>query len=193
MPATARPLYSATLSVKYIAKPPAAAQWSMLEDQYSGRIFLAATPEGEICCVAFAGNHTEEDILAEWQMKWPATKFVPMTQAQRVPLKNLFAGKSQPMQLKLLMVGTAFQHSVWQILLKIPAGEVLSYGEVARRIGSPKAARAVGTACGANPIPLLVPCHRVVASDGSLGGFGGGLKIKQKLLDAESMNLRLAA
>lgn len=78
--------------------------------------------------------------------------------------------------------GTPFQQAVWRALLEIPRGETRSYAWVARRVGRPGAARAVGQAVGANPLPLLVPCHRVVASDGGLGGFGGGLEMKRALL-----------
>ena len=81
--------------------------------------------------------------------------------------------------------GTAFQQLVWNELKRIRPGAVLSYGEVARRIGRPQAARAVGAACGANPLPIIIPCHRVVGSGGRLGGFGGGLDLKKRLLRAE--------
>ena len=86
-----------------------------------------------------------------------------------------------------LVGGTAFQRAVWQALLKIPRGRTISYGELARRVGRPGAARAVGQAVGSNPVPILVPCHRVVASDGTLGGFGGGLPMKRTLLRQEGV------
>jgi len=82
--------------------------------------------------------------------------------------------------------GTPFQRAVWQTLLEIPCGETRSYRWVAERIGRPRAARAVGQAMGANPLPLLLPCHRVVSSGGGLGGFGGGLALKTTLLRAEA-------
>ena len=84
---------------------------------------------------------------------------------------------------------TPFQMKVWQALRAIPYGRVRSYGWVARKIGKPRAARAVGSACGANPVPLLVPCHRVVAGDGSLGGFSGGLLNKRRLLKLEGIRV----
>jgi methylated-DNA-[protein]-cysteine S-methyltransferase len=83
------------------------------------------------------------------------------------------------------MIGTPFQQKVWKELLKVPAGETISYAELARRIRKPKAMRAVGNAMGANPVPIIVPCHRVIASGGGLGGFGGGLTLKRLLLEAE--------
>jgi methylated-DNA-[protein]-cysteine S-methyltransferase len=84
-----------------------------------------------------------------------------------------------------LTSGTTFQQKVWRILQTIPSGETRSYSWLAAKIGHPKAARAVGAACGANPIPLIIPCHRVIASDGSLGGFSGGLGWKKALLTLE--------
>jgi methylated-DNA-[protein]-cysteine S-methyltransferase len=84
-----------------------------------------------------------------------------------------------------LSAGTNFQQAVWRVLTKIPRGETRSYGWVAQQIGKPTASRAVGAACGANPVPVIVPCHRVIAGDGSLGGFGGGLPMKKKLLRIE--------
>ena len=81
--------------------------------------------------------------------------------------------------------GTDFQLLVWQALKTIPFGETRSYGEIAQMIGRPKASRAVGTACGANPVALFIPCHRVLASGGGLGGFSGGLEVKRKLLQRE--------
>ncbi len=85
----------------------------------------------------------------------------------------------------LLMRGTPFQHAVWQRIAAIPRGKTISYAQLALMIGKPKAVRAVGTACGANPLPLLVPCHRVLGSDGRPGGFGWGLEIKERLLAFE--------
>jgi methylated-DNA-[protein]-cysteine S-methyltransferase len=88
-----------------------------------------------------------------------------------------------------LSVGTTFQQSVWCALKTIPRGETRSYGWVAQQIGKPKSSRAVGMACGANPIPVVVPCHRVIAGDGSLGGFGGGLPMKRRLLAIEGVKV----
>ena len=84
--------------------------------------------------------------------------------------------------------GTAFQLKVWNALVEIPRGQTRSYSEVAKSIGSPRAARAVGSACGANPLPIFIPCHRVLAAGGKLGGYSGGLDIKRKLLKLESLS-----
>jgi methylated-DNA-[protein]-cysteine S-methyltransferase len=91
--------------------------------------------------------------------------------------------------LPLVLDGTEFQLLVWRNLRKIPYGETISYGQLARRIGSPHAARAVGLANGSNPIPIIIPCHRVIGSNGDLTGFGGGLPVKKKLLELENRQL----
>jgi len=103
-------------------------------------------------------------------------------------LKLILAGRTPKILPPLdLSAGTAFQQSVWNALRRIPAGQTRSYAEVARAIGRPHAVRAVGQACGANPIPVLVPCHRVLAAHGKLGGFSAGLDWKQKLLAREKV------
>jgi methylated-DNA-[protein]-cysteine S-methyltransferase len=106
-------------------------------------------------------------------------------------LTEYFAGKRQAFTLRLAPAGTAFQQEVWGELRRIPFGARASYSEIARRIGRPAAVRAVGAANGANPIAVVIPCHRVVGSDGSLTGYGSGLPIKSWLLDYESGLRRL--
>ncbi|MCY3963662.1 MAG: methylated-DNA--[protein]-cysteine S-methyltransferase [Acidobacteria bacterium] len=100
-------------------------------------------------------------------------------------LEEYFAGERREFELPLASQGTDFQHRVWDELRRIPFGETISYGELAARIGKPTASRAVGAANGRNPLPVVVPCHRVIGSDGRLTGFGGGLPTKQALLDLE--------
>ncbi len=107
----------------------------------------------------------------------------------RRQLGEYFAGERQDFDLRLAPEGTPFERSVWDELRKIPFGETRSYGEIAQAIGRPGAARAVGRANGANPIPIVVPCHRVIGSDGSLTGFGGGLEAKSRLLEIEGRRL----
>lgn len=100
-------------------------------------------------------------------------------------LGDYFKGERTRFDLKLNAQGTDFQKMVWQELVKIPYGETISYGELAKRIGNPKASRAVGMANGKNPISIIIPCHRVIGKNGSLIGFGGGLEVKRNLLDLE--------
>lgn len=106
-------------------------------------------------------------------------------------LRKYFSGERRSFDLPLAPEGTEFQLKVWRALRAIPYGETRSYGELARRIKRPQASRAVGAANGQNPLPIIVPCHRVIGADGSLTGFGGGLKIKQQLLELESGERRL--
>jgi len=103
-------------------------------------------------------------------------------------LRRYFAGALTQFDLPLAPVGTAFQRKVWSALRRIPYGETRSYGELARDTGNGKASRAVGAANGRNPIPVIIPCHRVIGGDGGLAGFGGGLDTKRFLLDLERRN-----
>jgi len=106
-------------------------------------------------------------------------------------LRAYFAGKLERFDLPLAPQGTPFQLDVWRRLCEIPYGETTSYGELARKIGNPNASRAVGLANGSNPIPIIIPCHRVIGSNGKLTGYGGGLPIKEKLLALERKQLTL--
>ena len=106
-------------------------------------------------------------------------------------LQAYFRGELKEFDVPLAMEGTDFQLRVWSELRVIPYGETISYLQLAERIGNPKAVRAVGLANGSNPIPIIVPCHRVIGSDGSLTGFGGGLPTKKLLLELESKQLSL--
>jgi methylated-DNA-[protein]-cysteine S-methyltransferase len=106
-------------------------------------------------------------------------------------LRSYFAGEREDFDLSLAPEGTPFQQDVWRRLCEIPFGETISYGELARRIGNPQASRAVGLANGSNPIPIVIPCHRVIGSNGNLTGYGGGLPIKEKLLALERKQLTL--
>ncbi len=118
----------------------------------------------------------------------PADGWIADAAPLRAPIAQLteyFAGRRHGFELRLAPRGTEFQRRVWRALTDIPYGKTISYGELARRIGKPSASRAVGLANGANPLPIVVPCHRVIGADGSLTGFGGGLPIKRKLLALE--------
>lgn len=101
-------------------------------------------------------------------------------------LEEYLAGRRTEFTVPVRPEGTAFDHRVWDAVAGIRYGETVTYGEIARHIGNPKGARAVGTANGRNPIPIIIPCHRVVAAGGRLGGYGGGLPLKRRLLDLEA-------
>lgn len=107
------------------------------------------------------------------------------------PILNFLAGSKSDLNLPLDIQGTTFQKQVWQALQTIPYGATRTYAEMARDLGKPKAARAVGNACGANPTALVIPCHRVLKSDGSLGGYHWGVDRKQQLLRQESNLIRI--
>jgi methylated-DNA-[protein]-cysteine S-methyltransferase len=104
-------------------------------------------------------------------------------------LLEYFEGKRRTFTLDLALRGTPFQVAVWEELCRIPYGDTITYAELARRIGKPRAVRAVGAANGANPIPVIVPCHRVIGSNGTLTGYGGGIERKQFLLALEGRRL----
>ena len=117
---------------------------------------------------------------------WPEASDHPVLKLASQQLTEYFAGKRSEFDVPLdLRCGTAFQQSVWQALLAIPQGDVISYGEVSRRIGKPAAVRAVGGAIGRNPVSIIVPCHRVTGSTGALTGYAGGLERKTALLRLE--------
>ena len=115
-----------------------------------------------------------------------ATKTPLLTETYR-QLDAYFSGKRKKLTLPFAMLGTKFQKRVWNILPEIPYGDVVTYGEIAKAIGKPRAFRAVGTALSKNKLPILLPCHRVVKSDLRLGGFTGGLHLKRQLLELEGV------
>jgi methylated-DNA-[protein]-cysteine S-methyltransferase len=110
----------------------------------------------------------------------------PVLKETASQLDEYFAGERVDFDVRMELDGTDFQQEVWTELTRIPYGETISYGELARRVGRPSAPRAVGQANGRNPIPVIVPCHRVLASNG-IGGYGGGLKVKRELLAVEGI------
>lgn len=143
-----------------------------------GRVLVVAQGDG-IVRIAFQDSSAPERTQGK-----PAPRDALLLQAKR-QIQEYLAGKRQRFELPLALHGTPFQRRVWQIMQRIPYGGLLGYGEIARRIGSPGAARAVGAASGANPLPIVVPCHRVVGAGGNLVGYTGGLRFKAALLDLE--------
>ena len=143
-----------------------------------GRLLVAGDGAG-VRQIMFAEGRHEVQPGPGWQEN-PAALGEALGQ-----LGSYFAGSLREFTLPLAPEGTPFQRRVWQELLKIPYGATISYGELARRLGNPGASRAVGLANGANPISIVIPCHRVIGSDGKLTGYGGGLKNKQWLLALE--------
>jgi methylated-DNA-[protein]-cysteine S-methyltransferase len=115
----------------------------------------------------------------------------PLLREAGLQLTQYFNGRRRDFDLPLNLRGTTFQIDVWQALRAIPYGQTKTYGQIAAEIGRPKACRAVGMANNKNPLPIFIPCHRVIGADGSLTGYGGGLTIKQKLLDLERCDLNM--
>jgi len=144
-----------------------------------GDLLLAGDDDG-LRCLSFPEGKMRRDPEPEWIFN--EQPFV----AAKKQLDEYFRGERMEFDLRLLPSGTDFQRQVLDELLKIPYGETTSYGEIAARIGRPKAVRAVGAANGRNPLPILIPCHRVVGSGGQLTGFGGGLDAKALLLRLEA-------
>ena len=133
-------------------------------------------------------GRTDLPVSPDARQRIPA-KIRRLHRTTETALKKILAGRKPKYLPPLDLAGTEFQKSVWNALRKIPLGKTKSYGEIARAIGRPKAVRAVGGACGANPIPVLVPCHRVLAANKRLGGFSGGLDWKRKLLTREKVEV----
>jgi AraC family transcriptional regulator of adaptative response/methylated-DNA-[protein]-cysteine methyltransferase len=153
-----------------------------------GVALVAATERG--LCSILMGHETEAlatELRAEFPRAALARDDAALTGVAGI-VSDLAAGRRRPEAdaLPLDVHATAFRRRVWEALRRIPAGETRSYGEVAAAVGAPRAARAVGTACATNPVPIVVPCHRVVGAHGSLGGYAGGLARKRQLLDAEA-------
>jgi methylated-DNA-[protein]-cysteine S-methyltransferase len=154
-----------------------------------GVIHFAASQEGLIALMI--GNDRAVELESEarrlgYLPKRGANRHTEMLSEE---LCRYFAGTLQRFDTPVVLHGTPFQARVWETLRQVPSGGVLTYGELAERAGSPKSARAVGAAMARNRIPIVVPCHRVIASGGGLGGFTGGLEIKRALLQLEGVAL----
>ncbi|MFC5498067.1 methylated-DNA--[protein]-cysteine S-methyltransferase [Caenimonas terrae] len=156
---------------------------STVQTRYAGPLgpmIVAATDRG-LAGIWFEGQRHLPDTTA-----WPHAPDHPLLREAVAQLGDYFAGRRTQFELPLdLQGGTAFQQSVWQALLAIPAGGTTSYGDISRRVGRPAAVRAVGAAVGRNPLSIVVPCHRVLGRDGSLTGYAGGLERKSALLALE--------
>ena len=150
-----------------------------------GDIAIAATSRG-LTGLWFTDNQRYLPPELSGPSTWRHDPAHPVLKQASQQLGEYFAGQRHQFDVPLdLRCGTAFQQSVWQALLGIPQGETVSYGEISRRIGNPAAVRAVGGAVGRNPVSIIVPCHRVMGSNGTLTGYGGGLTRKTALLQLE--------
>ena len=161
-------------------------------DSPIGRMLIASTDAG-VCQLALPRSEPEKFFL--WiQRIFPQTQLVEAAERNTRPIAELIAyskGQLEEFTTSLDMRGTEFQRAVWQAVARIPYGETRSYADIARSVGRPRAFRAVGAANGANPLPLFVPCHRVIGADGALTGYGGGVALKDQLLQMEKGTLRI--
>lgn len=154
-----------------------------------GKVLVAASDKG-VCTVSMGDSDAElerslHDRFPSDEIRKDTAGMSPVAAL----VKDMIIGKSLPGGLKFDLQGTDFQKKVWKELLRIPSGKTRSYAEIAARIGHPNAYRAVANACGANPVAIVVPCHRVIASGGKIGGYGGGLHRKRTLLASEGVSL----
>ncbi len=150
-------------------------------DSPIGGLTLVASPEG-LTHVLFEGQEPADVGLPD---DLPEVDDDPTLEAAAAQLDEYFAGERREFDVRLDLRGTRFQRDAWLALARVPYGETRTYGEQAEAIGRPGAFRAVGAANGRNPIPVILPCHRIIGADGSLTGFGGGLGVKRALLDLE--------
>ena len=160
-------------------------------DSPVGPVWVATAGSG-VCAVGLGTGQPERFFawLARHAGAQPPREDDAALDPALTQLREYFSRIRRQFDLPLDVHGTAFQQAVWTELAHIPYGATTTYGEIARRIGRPQAARAVGAAVGANPLPILIPCHRVIGAAGSLTGYGGGLEIKAALLELEGARLR---
>lgn len=152
-----------------------------------GKIIIAKTTKG-ICYVAFYDNESDATILL--QKDFPNAKFILVNNDVENSILKIFTNNYINLKtIKLHLKGTAFQLKVWEVLLTIPSGNLCTYGSIANNIGSPNAARAVGTAIGSNPVAYLIPCHRVIQASGIIGGYMWSPKRKAAILGWEAVHL----
>ncbi|MEW2474436.1 methylated-DNA--[protein]-cysteine S-methyltransferase [Micromonospora gifhornensis] len=149
-------------------------RWTLLDSPIG--IFSVATEGGSVCGTRFGPVETATEVPADETSRRAVAE-----------LRAYFAGELTEFDIPVTVPrGSDFERAVWREMTRIPYGETLTYGQVARLVGDPGAARAVGVACNRNPIPVIVPCHRIIGAGGKLVGFGGGLDRKVKLLELEA-------
>ena len=177
-------------------EPKAEIKWTELESP-AGTLLLCRTDDG-ICRLDFGGWSEREPFLAAWARQW-WRDFAFVRAADDSMLKDTirqladyFRGNTTEFKVPLDMRGTVFQRRVWEALCDVGYGSTASYRDIAAAIGQPKAVRAVGGANNRNPVPIIVPCHRIIGANGALVGYGGGLDVKERLLALERMKAKAA-
>lgn len=152
--------------------------YDSFDSEIIGKVTLVGNQSG-LHRILLGPDHNKFPLALSWEQR-PG-----LFETAKYQLRQYFSGERRQFDLLLAPTGTTFQLQVWQALQTIPYGQLISYKELAIAIGNPRAVRAVGGANSRNPLPIVVPCHRVIGSDGSLTGFSSGLDIKQKLIDLE--------
>jgi AraC family transcriptional regulator of adaptative response/methylated-DNA-[protein]-cysteine methyltransferase len=156
-----------------------------------GKVLAATTSRG-LCALRLLEGRSSAALLREIRADFPHAEFVQDNTALQPLLEQVnevLEGRLAASKIKLDMPGTPFQKEVWQELLRVRRGQVCSYSELARRVGRPKAVRAVASACARNPVAFIVPCHRVLRKGGGLGGYGYGLDCKREILRMENVEV----
>ncbi len=153
--------------------------------------YILGSFQGKLCLISSINGKNTKKVKDKLQIKLNA-KFIQredeILKETKKQLDSYFKGERKDFDIPLLLTGTEFQKKAWEILLKIPYGKTATYKEQARLMGNEKAVRAVANANGTNPIAIIVPCHRIIGSDGSLTGYAGGMELKKRLLELESEN-----
>ncbi len=158
-----------------------------IDDSWLGYVLAAQSPKG--LCAVLLGNEPNE-LKSELRSRFPEAELIEGSDAAAALLAQVIGcieDPSKSLDMPFDERGTSFQKRVWKALKEIPCGSTVSYTEIAQKIGSPQAVRAVGTACGANALAIVVPCHRVVRNDGSINGYRWGIERKKRLLERESL------
>jgi methylated-DNA-[protein]-cysteine S-methyltransferase len=161
--------------------------YTRMRDTMAGPLLLAVSDRGMVVL------EFDRGVFPPRRPRFPAAQWREVagrTQEYVRQLEEYFAGRRRVFEFPLDLRGTEFQKRCWRALLEIPYGETRAYAEIARAVGCPQGFRAVGMANHDNPVAVVVPCHRVLASNGTLGGYGGGLELKRKLLELEGVSLR---
>ena len=176
----------------------AAASTPTIDDGIRIAVATVKTPVGALRVTASADRLLSIELprqqATEPIEKWLAGRLLsrrrtPALRQALTELRQYFAGKRRRFEVRSAPSGTEFQQHVWRLIAAIPYGETVTYGDIAAQVGGPHLARAVGAATGANPIPIIIPCHRVIGADGSMTGYGGGLRMKVWLLRHEGVLL----
>lgn len=158
--------------------------WGWFESPFGAAIVMG-TGKG-ICGIGFAGETGAEPAMADLMGRWPQARFVEDPMMLRPWVLAAFGADGKLAETPLYLIGAPFQIKVWEALLTIPSGHVTTYSEIAQAVGAPRAARAVGTAVGRNPVSWLIPCHRALRKSGGLGGYHWGLPVKRAMLAFEA-------